>query len=602
MPKILTSADMPGVPLRPVGSSGVNGANTTIAQFGGVEAVAVSNLGRMVGDAGRAGADIAARRQAERDALDLQNAMIDAERDVGAYMIEASKKKMGAARGLHQSTSDYLTKYGEGLRKNLNPRIQDVFGQRFGELSNTALNRVAVHEHEEHEAERAESVTRSGAAQLNRIAANAGDDLEFARALRDYDAALELGVDDPKTRADLKAKFISDAHLQAIDRIGVDDPEAALAYFKEHEAEIAGVDHAGTLKPLTAEVARIRAVVEERAAKSAPLRVADEALGVEGSLFDKSEWIRAQERAGAIDTDVAEGAIRALEDRYSQLERSRNYETRAALEFARGEIFKGKRPDQLPYSVQARLAETGDWDALVSFHEKRAKGEEPVTDRALYYGLLDMAAGIDPRNPGAGVDPKVIAYFKDLDIQKYIVDGVLKNDADTARLLELQRKMRVGEAPDKEQRSIRSVSSVLTGVLAPYQSQEARGAMAQRFHDAVENYKDRNDGQEPDEAELTRIATGLQFNPPGKHFTYYDSTGEFDVASGLMRGVEVDGRPLPADVFGTMGRALVSAGKRGSEEEIVALAEALQSAGRDPSVPYSAEEYAAIIDAMGALR
>jgi hypothetical protein len=606
MPRIDGGYGLENVGIAPVGGGGYQRVGTRAADFGGVEAAALVDGGEAVQRTGLAAVNLAQQRMEQRDALDVMNAMNAAEMAVGEYLRGVQGKKEIDARGVGDATSAWLDKYGEQAMKGLNPRAHAAFKAKFAGTVNDALNRASAHEAAEWEAEKRGLVRRTKTTQLNRVAQNYGDELARRRAVLDYENALLQGVENADERKALRDEFVSEAHLQVVDRLAVDDAAAALDYFNAHQDEIAGVEHAGTLGPLRADVARIHKALEERATKAAPARLAEQALEAGGDFETQADWIRAQV---GDDYETADRAVDQLRRRYEESERSEGYARKRVLDDARGSVLgeidaatKEGRPVRgldaiVPLSAQAELAGTEGWASLQNFYEKRAKGEEPEGNMGMYSTLRNMAIGIDSTAPFEAANPERVREFRDMDLVAVHMDGLL-NKAQLKELTDLQIGLREGKTTEKEKRSIRSIESVLTNLLSGVESQEQRGLIAQRFYDAVEGYKDRNDGQDPDEAELTRISTGLMFNPPEKNIPQY-SVDKTDVNSALMRMPEIEGKALPADVFGTMGRALRAAGKRGSADEVKALAEAIASAGKDPGVPYTERQYRDMIAAMG---
>lgn len=581
--------------LRPVGQSGTLRVPTSPDDFGADRARGLAAFGASLASGAQGVVSEFEKRRDDREAIDVQERMNMAEVDTQQYLLGISQRREVEARGATDETSKWLDEYGTKAKKGLSQRAQRSFGLKFAQLTGRTIDRAQSHEFTQGEAEKEGLVRRTYETQLNRVASAPGDLYEFESATLDYMGALMRGVGVAEERGRLLGDFVSNGHLMVLDRMGVDDPEAALEYFKVHEAEIAGVERAGAKRDLGG----IRTVVAKRARQSAGVRIAEQVLGVEGTFADKADWIRANT---GDDVDLRDAALKELEARIDEGSKSDRLADQQALEYARGRVeaavnggrLSGEYPafeEIIAPSVESRLAETGDLDVLREYYEKQRRGEEPVGSVVDYYGLRNMAIGKDAANPDTPADPQLIAEFKNLDLVQMKIEGIL-NDAQLKDLSEIQLKIREGRLSEQEARSIRTPANVLGMLIQGVNTIEQRNIIAQRFHDAIGRYKDTHQGQEPDEVELSRIANGMAFNPPEKNIPQYSlGGGRADVNSGLMQMPVVGGIPLPADVFGGMGRAIQKFGGAGRADEIQRLAEAMALGGRDPHVQYDDKQY-----------
>jgi hypothetical protein len=590
------------VGLRPVGGSGLNRVHTSPDDFGAAEARGLAAMADTVGgsisgfleDRQRAKQKI----QEERDTLDVLNTMNTAELEVGEYLRGATGKKLQEARGVADATSAWLDEYGAKAKMRLSPRAQQAFQLRFANTINDALNRTAEHESRELQAEKDAVVKNSKTALLDRVAANYGDELARKRAMSEYEQALAVGVGNADERARMKAEFASEAHLAIVDRMAVDDAEAALAYFDEHQGEIAGTEHAGVLKKFDG----LKKVLEERVAKGMPVRLAEQALAQGGTFEEQAMWIRSQ---GVDDVDVVDKAVDALRDRYEESERSADFANKAAMDNARATVTaeleaaatEGRPPRPIdsivPVTLQAELQGTERWSSLVSFYEKRAKGEKTASDRFLFWQLKGAAQGFDIENPDAAEDPALAAKFGTQDLWKFREQ---LSDEDFDALMKLQIDARESTAKAKatalsaeKKAAVREQGLLLKTLIPSDIDQQQKAVITQRFDDAITRWKARNDGKEPDRAALDEMKQHFQFNPPGE--TTSTSGRPADLETLRLQMPEVGGAKLHPETYAALGRAIQQAGGKGTQREIERLAAKVAEVESDPNVYLTADEY-----------
>lgn len=576
MPNVPMARDLGRVRSGPLGVP-LSRGGSSLSQFGGVEAGALVDAGRAVGQVGGAAVDLMAQRQDERDALDVLNAMNAAEAQVNEYLIQGqSKRQLSQARGFGDETNTWLEEYGRKARERLPRRAHEAFTLKYADLAGRALNTAVEHEAKQFNNEKKALVETTYAAQLNRAAAGGAGD--FDAAVREYELALTLGVADASERKRMRDAFVSEARLAQLDALSVDDPEAALAYYDAHEQDIAGVERAGARRGLGS----LRATLEKDAREAVAMNLADAAMQVADTQTNAEEYIRAQVDGGRVTAAEAEKAISDVRARFQSRDEDLSRGDRDALRAARS---IGGDPALWPATIRARLTESGDLERMETAWRERQRGADAVTDAALFFGLKSMAAGVDASD--GSQRPELVAEFKDLDILRFVEEGRL-SQPDANKLLELQLEARKGPVSEDKRRAIKTDSfwldrlyksvGVETGGKKPADPQ-LMGQVASRFRDAVDGQK-KTLGRELTDEEYGAIVNRLAFMPTNTNPAVYliPGVGREPVVMD-DEDLLVNGSPLRRDVAGAIGQALEAAGARGSSENIRELAEIATSVG-----------------------
>ena len=290
-------------------------------------------------------------------------------------------RRGGNARDVTRLGQDDIDRVGASIEAGLGNADQI---RRFRQLSQTlrtnSLPRLSRHEADEllvAERESTDALVKGAEASM---AANATDPDAIADHLSTARTALVAQANAEGWTKEVLLQRLKDVtsagYAGVVDRLLVDDPSAARAFYDAKKEEIGGNVRAKLERALKEGVTRQQA---QAATDAIVAQVGTESLS---ALLAEARKIS--------DPTLRDDVVARVKLRYDEGETQRDNEEKALITQAWTGILEGGSSDQIPPAVWAELP-SGTQRQILEYEEKRAKGEEPKTDPAVYYMLSRLS-------------------------------------------------------------------------------------------------------------------------------------------------------------------------------------------------------------------
>lgn len=367
----------------------------TPAAFGAQRGRALQGAGAALGRAGDALAVNALRFQERQDAEQVRQAYVDFDRRVRAYLHDPEQglysRQGAAARGV---TTDALKRLDEleleaaaNLRR---PQQQEHFAARAAGLKSGHLDSLARYEQTEFRKVEDETTKAVLASSVEGgIGAFRSETLRneyMAQGNYELERMARLHGWTPEQLAIERTKYHTVFHKGVVERMLVDDPSGARAYYEKHQGDINGATRTELEASLKEGVTRERARAETE-------RIVAAGGGLDAQL----------KAARAIDdAHLSDEVVRRVKERFNEGEALRARAERDAKDSAWRTVIESRDMDAVPPHILSKL----DGYTIMSMQNYIDKQGDPDTDQTAYYELSTLAG----RDPKGFVDVNMLDY------------------------------------------------------------------------------------------------------------------------------------------------------------------------------------------------
>ena len=378
------------------------------------------------------------------------------------------------ARDVTRLGQDDIDRVGASIEAELGNADQI---RRFRQLSQTlrtnSLTGLSRHEVAELRVAERESTEEMVKGAVASMAANATDPDAIADHLSTARTALVAQANaEGWTREVLLQRqedVTSAGYAGVVDRLLVDDPSAARAFYDAKKDEIGGNVRAKLERALKEGVTRQQA---QAATDAIVAQIGTESLS---AMLAEARQIS--------DPELRDAVVDRVKIRHAEGETQRNNEEKIAKTQAWTGILEGGSSDQIPPALWAELPHETQRQ-IHAYEEKRAKGEEPKTDPEVYYMLSQLSNEEFAKvNLMDHVNKLSLTDFKSLASKQNSVES--RNEREAAKRTSVSRALTAAKIPlqsmgiktgnsasNSDKRLVAEFQTVLTQELTRFQDEK----------------------------------------------------------------------------------------------------------------------------------